>query len=181
MRVKRIERALCTQHFDATMADVPEKTTNPLGDAGNAVSENIKSLRERRRMTFVELSARLDDAGRPIPVLGLRRIERGERRVDVDDLYAFAQVFKVSPLELVAPAQWAQLEKLLYDLLARTAASGDADDDLVSHGLNIGLGMGVLTIEHAETVTHVYRALRPKREGAREAAQEALKASFGDE
>jgi hypothetical protein len=54
-------------------------------------------------MTFVELSERLSAAGRPIPVLGLRRIERGERRVDVDDLVALAVVFGVSPERLLRP------------------------------------------------------------------------------
>lgn len=82
---------------------MPEKTTNPLGDAGKAVSRNVKRLREQQRLTFVELSERLAalEPPRPIPVLGLRRIEREERRVDVDDLFAFAEVFGVSPISLV--------------------------------------------------------------------------------
>jgi transcriptional regulator with XRE-family HTH domain len=74
-----------------------------LGPTGEAVMRNVKRLREGRRMTFVELSERLGGLGRPVPVLGLRRIERGERRVDVDDLFALSVVLRVSPLTLLLP------------------------------------------------------------------------------
>ena len=63
--------------------------------------ENIKRIREGQRVTYVELSKRLAVLGRPIPVLGLRRIERGERRVDVDDLLALAAAFGVEPIRLL--------------------------------------------------------------------------------
>jgi transcriptional regulator with XRE-family HTH domain len=49
------------------------------------------------------LSRRLDEAGRPIPALGLRRIENGERRVDVDDLAALAFALGVNPNALLFP------------------------------------------------------------------------------
>lgn len=68
------------------------------------VSRNLRALRESRRMTYVELSERLARHGNPIPVLGLRRIERGERRVDVDDLAAIAAVLGVTnPWSLTRP------------------------------------------------------------------------------
>jgi transcriptional regulator with XRE-family HTH domain len=67
-----------------------------LGPAGIAVMGNVRRIREGQRLTYVELSQRLIAAGRPIPVLGLRRIERGERRVDVDDLSALASVLKTT-------------------------------------------------------------------------------------
>lgn len=75
-----------------------------IGPAGQQVACNVKRIREERRLTYVELSERLAGAGRDIPVLGLRRIERGERRVDVDDLIAIASVFGVRPELLWAPA-----------------------------------------------------------------------------
>jgi transcriptional regulator with XRE-family HTH domain len=43
------------------------------------------------------------DAG-PIPDLGLRRIESGDRRVDADDLMALAVALDVSPVTLLMPA-----------------------------------------------------------------------------
>jgi transcriptional regulator with XRE-family HTH domain len=75
----------------------------PLGPAGESLRNNIKRIREEKRLTFVELSKQLDEIGRPIPVLGLRRIEKGERRVDVDDLMALADVLKTPPVLLLLP------------------------------------------------------------------------------
>jgi len=72
-----------------------------LEPTGQRVAENIKRLRGATQ--YKELSARLSEVGRPIPPLGLRRIEAGERRVDVDDLVALAVVFGVSPLTLLLP------------------------------------------------------------------------------
>jgi transcriptional regulator with XRE-family HTH domain len=72
-----------------------------LGATGERLRENLARL--RGGMQFKELSDRLAAVGRPIPPLGLRRIEAGERRVDVDDLFALAVVLGVSPLTLVLP------------------------------------------------------------------------------
>jgi hypothetical protein len=72
-----------------------------LGATGKTVAENVRRL--RGSVSFAELSRWLADVGRPIPPLGLRRIEAGERRVDVDDLMAFAGVFGVNPNALLLP------------------------------------------------------------------------------
>ena len=56
---------------------------NPLGPVGRQVIDNVRQLREARKFTYTELSARLAELGRPIPVLGLSRIEKaapGRRR-----------------------------------------------------------------------------------------------------
>jgi transcriptional regulator with XRE-family HTH domain len=105
---------------------VAEKATNPLGRAGETVSRNIKRLREEQRLTFVELADRLSKIGRPIPVLGLRRIERGERRVDVDDLFAFAEVFGVAPSALLPEDEkHAELLEIAFALaVAQTTGTG---------------------------------------------------------
>ena len=79
---------------------VPKK---PLGGTGDNVRHNVKRLREGRHLTYVRLSGLLADHGRPMPVLSLRRIEAGERRVDVDDLAALAAVFSVTPAFLLEP------------------------------------------------------------------------------
>lgn len=68
-----------------------------LGTAGEQVARNVRLMRTARHLTYAELSDRLGAAGRPIPVLGLRRLEVGDRRVDVDDLMALASVFGVQP------------------------------------------------------------------------------------
>jgi hypothetical protein len=56
-------------------------------------------------MQYMVLAERLEKVGRPIPVLGLRRIESEERRVDADadDLVVLAIVLGVSPVTLLMP------------------------------------------------------------------------------
>jgi 8-oxo-dGTP diphosphatase len=72
-----------------------------LGPVGGYVIRGLSRL--RGRLTYKELSDRLDQLGRPIPTLGLSRIERGNRRVDADDLIALAIALDVSPVELLLP------------------------------------------------------------------------------
>lgn len=80
------------------------RATNGIGQAGHNAAANIRRLREGQQLTYVELARRLAALGRPVPVLGLRRIEHGERRVDVDDLVAFAQALHVPLADLLADA-----------------------------------------------------------------------------
>lgn len=70
---------------------------NSNGPAGRHASEKVRELRIMRRLGYAELSRKLKDFGRPIPALGLRRIESGERRIDIDDLIAIALALEVSP------------------------------------------------------------------------------------
>lgn len=74
------------------------------GATGRQVRENIKRIREARDMSWAQMSRFLERAGRPIAALGLRRIEDGSRRVDVDDLMAIAVVLDVTPNDLLLPA-----------------------------------------------------------------------------
>lgn len=78
---------------------------NPLGPVGEVVRENVKTLRERQNLTLAELSRQLGAVGRPIPTLGLSRIENGERRVDADDLVALSAALGVSPVTLLLPQE----------------------------------------------------------------------------
>lgn len=72
-----------------------------LGPTGEAVSRNVARL--RGGMQYKQLAERLAELGRPIPTLGLRRIEDGERRVDADDLVALAIALGVTPNTLLFP------------------------------------------------------------------------------
>lgn len=74
-----------------------------LGPTGEQTRQRVKQLREMRRISYAELSRMLGELGRDIPPLGLRRIEAGERRVDVDDLVALAVAFGVAPTTLLMP------------------------------------------------------------------------------
>jgi hypothetical protein len=61
----------------------------------------IARVREAQRLSYIDFSRELSKAGRPIPELGLRRIEKGERRVDFDDLLAIAYVLRVCVVDLM--------------------------------------------------------------------------------
>lgn len=74
-----------------------------LGATGAAVAQNVKRFREQRGGGYTKLSHWLTLRGRPISPLAVRRIEEGERRVDVDDLVAIAAGLGVSPLALLMP------------------------------------------------------------------------------
>ncbi|WP_270449963.1 helix-turn-helix domain-containing protein [Kocuria marina] len=73
-----------------------------LGGTGERVRENVKRL--RGSMQYKELAEKLELLGNPIPPLGLRRIEAGERRVSVDDLCALAVALDVAPVTLLLPS-----------------------------------------------------------------------------
>lgn len=74
-----------------------------LGPTGATAAHNVKRLRNRQGLTYVDLAARLESVGRPIPTLGLRRIEAGERRIDVDDLVALAYCLGANANALLFP------------------------------------------------------------------------------
>ena len=77
---------------------------NPLGPTGETVRANVERLRDDQNLGYAKLASILKGVGREIPELGLRRIESGDRRVDVDDLLALAVAFGVSPVALLMPA-----------------------------------------------------------------------------
>jgi transcriptional regulator with XRE-family HTH domain len=73
------------------------------GPTADTVGANVKRLREERNLGLRALAGRLADAGRPLTHTALDKIERGTRRVDVDDLMALAITLGVSPLRLLMP------------------------------------------------------------------------------
>jgi transcriptional regulator with XRE-family HTH domain len=74
-----------------------------IGPTGRQTAANIERLRVALGLSQRDLAARLTDLGRPTPGTALSKIERGERRVDVDDLVAFAVALGVSPATLLLP------------------------------------------------------------------------------
>ena len=76
---------------------------NDIGATGAAVASNIARVRKSQQVSLQELEARLVALGRRISFSGLSKIERGARRVDVDDLMAIAVALDVSPLGLLLP------------------------------------------------------------------------------
>lgn len=82
------------------MTSKPKQSQGPVDDQ---VRDNVAKLRKDRGLTYKELSAKLSEAGRPIPPLGLSRLENGERKVSAGDLVALAAVLDVSPVTLLLP------------------------------------------------------------------------------
>lgn len=92
-----------------------------LGPIGRYVISNLEYLRNARRLTYRELSERLSRLGRPIPTLGLSRIEKGDRRVDVDDLVALAVALGVNPSALLLPSGERGNPRVPADVIALTS------------------------------------------------------------
>ena len=68
-----------------------------MGVASQRVARNVRLLRQGRGLTYVALSARLTEIGHPILDTGLMKLEKGNRRVDTDDLVALAEALEVEP------------------------------------------------------------------------------------
>jgi transcriptional regulator with XRE-family HTH domain len=83
------------------------------GPTSERVARNVAELRAARGLTLRDLSVRLEEVGRPILPSGLHKIERGARRVDVDDLVALALALDVTPTRLLMPATATRRQVLL--------------------------------------------------------------------
>ncbi|MFA1551644.1 helix-turn-helix domain-containing protein [Actinomadura chokoriensis] len=74
-----------------------------LGPTGRFVAGNLARMRGTQGLSTTELSRRLKAAGRPISPTSITKIEKGTRRVDVDDLVALSVVLGVNPNALLFP------------------------------------------------------------------------------
>jgi transcriptional regulator with XRE-family HTH domain len=73
------------------------------GPAAAEVARNIERVRKARQLKQKDVSDRLRKAGRPMLATVVSKVERGERRIDVDDLIAFGRALEVPPLLLLYP------------------------------------------------------------------------------
>jgi transcriptional regulator with XRE-family HTH domain len=71
------------------------------------LAHRIAYERERRGWTYDGTAKRLTDAGCPIQGSAIYKIEKGNprRRISVDELVAFAEVFDVETVELLVPLE----------------------------------------------------------------------------
>ncbi|WP_055629469.1 helix-turn-helix domain-containing protein [Streptomyces hirsutus] len=72
-----------------------------IGPAGIRVARTIEILRTERGLAQRELAARVTALGRPMSNTMLSRVERAQRRCDIDDLVVIAEALLVSPLVLL--------------------------------------------------------------------------------
>lgn len=83
------------------MESAGKKRGNAKGATSDVVAAKVREIRQERQLDLAALSERLTDLGWPIPVAALSRLENGNRRVDVDDLFALANALDVSPIVLL--------------------------------------------------------------------------------
>ena len=119
------------------MAQEPEVAKkNPLGAAGENVRRNVARLRSKKELGYAELSRNLGNLGRAIPPLGLARIEKGERRVDADDLVALARALSTTVETLLAPEGNDVVEKRVIEFQAEVSAAYEASNESVQQYLH---------------------------------------------
>jgi intergrase/recombinase len=92
----------------------------------------IKHEREARTPTwsYVTTAERLRDIGCPIQSSAIFRLEKGERKITVDELVAFAMIFETTPDELLRPLDVVleesakrQVDELALSLVDLTSAT----------------------------------------------------------
>lgn len=79
------------------------RRANELGPTGGRLAENVKAIRERLPLTTEQLAERVTGLGRPMRANTITKIEKGQRRVDIDDAVALAVALDVNLSTLVLP------------------------------------------------------------------------------
>ena len=74
-----------------------------LGPFGTVARENIVARRAELGLTAAEVASRTSNAPRPLGRSAVSEVERGARRIDIDDLFALAIALEASPIDLVMP------------------------------------------------------------------------------
>ncbi|WET81101.1 NACHT domain-containing protein [Amycolatopsis sp. QT-25] len=101
-----------------------ERRTEALGLTGERVGQHLRQLRRARGLTLQQLAEKLRELGRPILLSALSKIEKGQRRLDVDDLVAIALAMDVTPNSILLPDESASdVVVQLTSTVSMTAAS----------------------------------------------------------
>lgn len=124
------------------MVELEKTKKNPLGPIGENVRLNVARYRAERGLSYTRLSDRLANAGRPIPTLGLARLEKGERRVDADDLVALAEALEVTVEHLLAPQATGDAGRVVALQLEVASAAQELREAAVQY---VGAVEGVLS------------------------------------
>lgn len=74
-----------------------------MGPPSKRVAANLRRIRRERDVTTAALSQRLAAIGHPIADTGITKTEKGDRRVDADDLVALALALGATPNTLLMP------------------------------------------------------------------------------
>ncbi len=87
----------------AATLDIMARRAIEIGAVGRRVAENLARLRELRHLNYTDLSGLLGRTGRTLSAETLGKVERRERRIDVDDLVALAVALDTTPNRLLLP------------------------------------------------------------------------------
>jgi transcriptional regulator with XRE-family HTH domain len=103
---------------------MPDDRTSMIGPVGRTVIANIEQLRKTRGLSLRDLAAKLAAIGRPIGDTVLHRQSAGKRRIDADDLVAFAIALGVAPDSLLFPRDvgWDDMIELTPEVEQRAYA-----------------------------------------------------------
>lgn len=74
------------------------------GPTGERAAGRLAEIRSGRHMSQAELADRTTQLGRPMSASVVSKTEKSDRRMDVDDLIAFAVALGVTPNRLLLPA-----------------------------------------------------------------------------
>lgn len=80
----------------------PNRPRNTGGE--RLVISHVLQLRDKAGWSNSELARRLEQAECPIALSALYKLEKGERKLTVDEVFGFARVFDRSPVDLVRAA-----------------------------------------------------------------------------
>ncbi|MFF5009634.1 helix-turn-helix domain-containing protein [Streptomyces phaeochromogenes] len=88
---------------EATEKSERPRRANDLGPSGVRLAKNLKTLRLSLPLTTEQLAMRVSAYGRPMRANTITKIEKEQRRVDVDDLVALALALETRPDALLLP------------------------------------------------------------------------------
>jgi len=80
---------------------VPKKPTGRATEAEQRVVEAVRELRQVHSWSYEELAHRMTDAGCKIHPTGIYKTEKEGRRVTIEELVTYAEVFGTSPESLL--------------------------------------------------------------------------------
>ena len=114
---------------------MPRTNTRPIASE-DALARRIAFERSRRDMTYEGLAKRMTDAGCAIQPSAIYKIEKAEprRRITVDELVAFAEVFDLTLDNLLLPPEIAFSEEAQRLVKEWQAARREISDVIERHG-----------------------------------------------
>lgn len=88
---------------DSAKQERATRRVNRIGPTGRTIAANIARLRNAAGLTTAELAARMDDSGHAITASAITKTELAQRKVEAEELLAFAVALNVNASALLLP------------------------------------------------------------------------------